>query len=71
MPAFFCLFVLANVQAKESVKHTFSILGPVLGFLFFFFLSSSFFFFFFFFLVFLGVHSQHMEVPRPGVELQL
>ena len=32
-----------------------------------------FFFFFFFFLLFcfLGLHSQHMEVPRPGVELEL
>ena len=27
--------------------------------------------FFFFFLVFLGLHLQHMEVPRPGVELEL
>ena len=26
---------------------------------------------FFFFLVFLGPHSQHMEVPRLGVELEL
>ena len=27
--------------------------------------------FFFFFLVFLGPYSQHMEVPRLGVELKL
>ena len=29
------------------------------------------FFFFFFFLVFLGLHSWHMEVPRLGVKLKL
>ena len=29
------------------------------------------FFFFFFFLVFLGLHPQHMEVPRLGIELEL
>ena len=28
-------------------------------------------FFFFVFLVFLGLHSEHMEVPRLGVELEL
>ena len=27
--------------------------------------------FFFFFLVFLGLHLQHMEIPRPGVESEL
>ena len=27
--------------------------------------------FFFFVLVFLGPHPQHMEVPRPGVQLEL
>ena len=32
-------------------------------------IKSIFFFFFFFF--FLGLHPQHKEIPRPGVELEL
>ena len=37
-----------------------------LGVVFFLFCTAD-----FFFLVFLGVHSQHMEVPRLGVESEL
>ena len=34
-------------------------------------ISGPHFFFFFFFLVFIGLHLRHMEVPRPGDELEV
>ena len=55
-----------------------NIIGQLQLFLFFFifyFLFFAFFFFFcfffFFFFFFLGLHSQHIEVPRLGVESEL
>ena len=49
----------------EVVNQTGDLLRPGQGYLD----QSSFFFFFFF--VFLGLHLQHTEFPRLGVELQL